>query len=134
MLFHDVERELCTKPFVSIIVSDNIERKTTQNIKQYFETFSQFMDASHVGSIIRNGAFIFKSGMKNEKQKKIVDKILKHTEAAGKFLVENNHLTRKIESAISINVLPVPVSLFNLMKRSTPGKAKLLEHANKYYI
>ena len=132
LLFHDVERELCTKPFVSIIVSDNIERKTTENISRFFETFSRFMDAPHVGSIIRNGAFIFKPGMNNEKLKNLAGNVLKHAEDAGRFLAGHGFLTRKIESAIGASVLPVPMPVFNLMKRSAAMKARLLERAGTF--
>ena len=61
LLFHDAESQLCNKPFVSIIASDNIESRTTKNAAAYFDAFSRFMDAPHAGNIIRNGCVIFKS-------------------------------------------------------------------------
>lgn len=127
LFFHDIEKELCAKPFVSIIISDNFEKKTTENVKLYFETFSKFMDAPNVGCLIRNGCFIFKNESINERQKNMINDILLNLKKAGKCLVENGYIPKKIESSISRNVLPVPSLIFNILKRFKFGKVKLLE-------
>lgn len=128
LIFHDFEPKLGTKPFVSIIVSDNIERATTENANFYFNTFSKFMDAPRVGNIIRNGSIMFKN--LNIISQRIIENILKNLEIAGIELVKTGHISRKTGSKINVSILPIPSLLFNIMKRTKIGKLKIMEKIN----
>ena len=128
LIFHDFEYDLGTKPFVSIIVSDNIERITTENVNSYFDTFSKFMDAPRVGNIIKNGSIMFENS--NIISQRVIDTIFNYLEIAGRELVKIGHISRKTESKINVSILPIPSLLFNIMKRTRIGKLKILEKIN----
>jgi multimeric flavodoxin WrbA len=127
LLFHDMDTDLCSKPFVSIIVSDNIENATTKNVKNYFKTFSNFMGAKQVGTIIRNGGKIFE----NEIMKNTKENILKCIYKAGVELVEKGIIDKKTEAHINRSLLPIPKILFYLLKQSETTRKKLLERIGK---
>jgi multimeric flavodoxin WrbA len=125
LIFHDFESELRTKPFVTIIVSDNIERKTTENVNTYFETFSKFMDARRVGNIIRNGSIIFKDA--TDFYAPVANEVLMNLKIAGKELALKGYITKKTENKINRDILPIPKILFAILKRIKAGKLKILE-------
>lgn len=127
LIFHDFEHDL-VKPFVSIIVADNIESITTENADSYFNTFSKFMGAPRVGNIIRNGSIIFKNS--DIASKKVINTIINNLEKAGKELVKTGHISRKTESKINISILPIPSFLFKIIKRTRIGKLKILKQIN----
>ncbi len=56
LFFHATDRSLVGKPFVSIVLCDNMENMTVRNTKEYFHIFSRFVDASHVGHLERRSA------------------------------------------------------------------------------
>jgi multimeric flavodoxin WrbA len=56
LFFHATNRLLSGKPFVSLIVCDNVENLTVENAKEYFRIFGRFMDAPHVAHLERRGA------------------------------------------------------------------------------
>jgi multimeric flavodoxin WrbA len=56
LFFHATNRSLCGKPFMSLIVCDNVENLTVQNAKAYFRIFGRFMDAPHVAHLERRSA------------------------------------------------------------------------------
>ncbi|MGD0277949.1 MAG: flavodoxin family protein [Smithella sp.] len=129
LLFHDMERDVLRNPFVSIITADNVEKETTCGAKRFFEAFSLFMDAPHVGSIVRNGCALLFNGGNNEYNGKLKE-ILADTQEAGKCLSVNGFIPKRLEKRISKNVLPIPVPLFNILKRTKTGRQKLLTRSN----
>lgn len=132
LLFHDVENNLCNKPFISLIVSDNIESRTTENVKRYFDAFSLFFDAPHIASLVRNGSFIFKSKGNRIGFKKKVDDILANMELAGKDLVVNGFIPYKVKQKINQRILPIPTLIFNTLKYLKQGRVTLHNRINKY--
>jgi len=132
LLFHDFENNLLSKPFVSIIVSDNIENQSTENVRLYFNSFSKFFDAQQIANIIRNGCLIFKSEEGKKKFEKKINNILYNVELAGKFLVTDNSIPSNVKRKICQKLIPIPIVLFNLLKRFKSGRIKLLENINKF--
>jgi multimeric flavodoxin WrbA len=57
-LFHHIDREVCSKPFVSVITCDSLEYEMPQVAQKYLRHFSTFMDAPQVGSLVRNGGYL----------------------------------------------------------------------------
>ncbi|MBN1547199.1 MAG: flavodoxin family protein, partial [Syntrophaceae bacterium] len=55
LIFHKITAAICSKPFVTLVCSDNLERETPQNVIDYFATSSKFTDAPQVGLLVRNG-------------------------------------------------------------------------------
>lgn len=51
LFFHHVDKDICKKPFVTLVVCDNLEDETPKNIISFFKTYAKFMDANIVGDI-----------------------------------------------------------------------------------
>jgi multimeric flavodoxin WrbA len=132
LLFHNVEKNLCNKPFVSIIISDNIEKLTTENVKRYFDAFSLFFDAPHIASLVRNGSFIFKSDSNKKKFCKKINEVLYNMELAGKNLVLNGSIPTNVKQKIRQKILPIPSLMFNVLKYLKRGRSKLLKKITEY--
>jgi len=128
LLFHDIERDALCKPFVSIITADNVEKETTYGAKRYFEAYSLFMDAPHVGSIVRNGCALLFKGENNVHSR--LGEILADTQEAGKYLSINGFIPRRLEKRIGKNVLPIPSPIFNMLKRTKAGRKRILARSN----
>lgn len=127
LFFHDVDRESLGKPFVSLIVSDNWEEKTVSNLKEYFNNFSQFMDAPIVGSLVRKNAFLFKSAERDKLIQKNSDKVMEAIEEAGRELAESGKVTKTVEKRVAANMLPVNPLLLKLAKKSPRGREIILQ-------
>jgi len=56
LFFHATDRSLSSKPFISIVVCDNIENLTVRNTKEYLQIFGRFMDAPHIAHLERRSA------------------------------------------------------------------------------
>ncbi len=130
LLFHDIEREAFSKPFVSVITASNIERKTTLSAEWYFDAFSLFMDAPHVGSIVRNGCSLLFDNSNNRSKRKL-ENILYNTQEAGKFLSTNGFIPRHWSKKIGMNVLPLPQLLFRILKKTKVGRERILGRLNR---
>jgi len=55
LMFHYVDQNICSKPFVVLVCCDSLEARTPKNVLSYFDTFSRFMDAPQVGVLVRKG-------------------------------------------------------------------------------
>lgn len=132
LFFHDVERDLLSKPFVPLIVSDNAEKETTANLKSYFKSFSRFMDAPMVGELVRQNGFLFRAETKNKKILKAREEVLAAIEAAGRQLARKGSLDRKMERKVAASVLPIPSLLLGLIKKSPKGRAKILQRVESF--
>ena len=131
LIFHKIAATICSKPFVSLVCCDNLERETPQNVIDYFETFSKFTDASQVGLLVRNGGRL-SGGGKDPKREAKVPRIFDVYEAyrqAGRELARNGEIDRKTEKRANREIVPVP--LFGLIKRLhfRPLKKKFVEKA-----
>lgn len=54
LMFHHIDRAVCSKPFVTLVCCDNLEGLTPHNVLDYFKVFSMFMDAPQVGILVHN--------------------------------------------------------------------------------
>jgi multimeric flavodoxin WrbA len=129
LLFHNIEQDVFSKPFISVITASNVERETTLSTERYFEAFSLFMDAPHVGSIVRNGCSILFDN-NNRRSKRKLQKILYDTQGAGKFLSENEYISRYWSKQIGTSVLPLPLLLYRILKRTKVGRERILDRSN----
>ena len=129
LLFHDIERDVFSKPFVSVITASNVERETTLSTERYFDAFSLFMDAPHVGSIVRNGCSLLFDKCNSRSNRKL-KKILYDTQGAGKFLSANGFIPRHWSKQIGTSVLPLPLLLFRLLKQTKIGRIRILDRSN----
>lgn len=127
LFFHDVDREALGKPFVSLIVSDNWEEKTVANLKEYFASFSQFMDAPLVGSLVRKNAFLFKSAERDKNIHQNSEKVMEAVEEAGRELAEMGKISKRMEKKVAANMLPVNPLLLKFAKKSPRGREIILQ-------
>lgn len=70
LIFHHIDGELCSKPFVLLVACDNLEDETSHSIVEYFNVYSQFMDASLAGMLIRKSGKLVGYGKSPELEQK----------------------------------------------------------------
>ena len=127
LFFHHISKDIYSKPFVTLICHDNFENEMSKNVVSYFKTFSKFMDAPQVGTIIRRSGKVTGHGKNPEKEKQY-PKILesyKALELAGKELVTKGKISRKTQKTASQDIIPVP--FFSILKNFKGFKKKALE-------
>jgi len=131
LMFHHVDRAICSKPFVTLVCCDNLENETPRNVLAYFRTFSKFMDAPQVGVLVRNGGRLSGHGHDPEREKrvpKILD-VYAAYEQAGRELATEGRIRRSTERRANQEIVPVP--LFNILKRLKPFKRIMVERARE---
>ncbi len=130
LFFHDIEQDVFSKPFVSVITASNIERETTLSTERYFDAFSLFMDAPHVGSIVRTGCSLLFINSNNGSDRSL-EKVLYETQGAGKLLAANGFIPRHCSKRIEASVLPLPLLLFRILKKTKAGRERILARSNR---
>lgn len=133
LLFHHIDRAICSKPFVTLVCCDNLEAETPRNVLAYFRTFSRFMDAPQVGVLVRNGGRLSRHGYDPDLEKavpKIVDVYAAYKQA-GRELATEGRIRRATQRRANREIVPAP--LFGIMKRLPfkPLKRKIIEQAQK---
>ena len=117
LVFHHIDRSLCSKPFVGLICCDNLETETPKNAISYFKTFSKFMDAPLAGLLVRNAGGLAKmaerpgSGITLPKLKEVYEAY----KQAGQELATEGRIQRSTEKKANQEIAPVP--MFGLLKR-----------------
>jgi len=131
LIFHHINHSICSKPFVTLVCFDNLEDETPKNILSYFKTYSKFMDAPQVGTLIRNAGALTGHGKDPEREKKFtkIYDVYNAYEQAGRELVEYGKITNKTQKRANQEIIPVP--LFKYIKKIKPLKGKLLDNAQK---
>jgi len=127
LFFHHISKDIYSKPFVTLICHDNFENEMSKNVISYFKTFSKFMDAPQVGTIIRRSGKVTGHGKNPEKEKQY-PKILESYQAlklAGKELVTKGKINRKTQKTASQDIIPVP--FFSILKNFKGFKKKALK-------
>jgi multimeric flavodoxin WrbA len=131
LIFHHINHNICSKPFVTLICCDNIEDETPKNIISYFRTYSKFMDAPQVGNLIRNAGTLTGHGKDPDKETKFpkIYDVYDAYKQAGQELVEYGEITDKTQKIANQEILPVP--LFTIIKKIKPLKNKFIERAKE---
>ena len=116
-LFHHVDRAVCSKPFVSLICCDNLESDTPRTVRTYFRAFSQFMDAPHVGELVRNGGLLAGYGHDPAAARRLpkLPEIYAAYAQAGRELATAGRIRPATQGRANQELVPVP--LFGLLKR-----------------
>jgi putative NADPH-quinone reductase len=133
LLFHHVDRAICSKPFVTLVCCDNLEAETPRNALGYFRTYSRFMDAPQVGVLVRNSGRLSGYGHDPDLEK-TVPKILEVYAAygqAGHELATEGRIRRATQRRANREIVPAP--LFGILKRLPwkPLKRKIIAQAQK---
>ncbi len=131
LVFHHLNRDISSKPFVSLICCDNMERETPKNVISYFKTYSRFQDAPLVGQLVRNTGGFMGQGKKPEMEA-LFPKIaaaFNAFERAGIELATLGRIRTSTQKAANRNVLPIP-PLMKLLNRFRPFKRRMVDRIN----
>jgi multimeric flavodoxin WrbA len=131
LLFHHVNDDICSKPFVTLICSDNIEDNISKSIIHYFKTFSIFMDAPQIGLIVRNGGVLIGYGKSKDKEKNFpkIYQVHKAFEQAGHELVLHGHIRMNTQNKMNKEIINVP--FFSFIKNFKFLKQLIVKIARK---
>jgi NAD(P)H-dependent FMN reductase len=131
LLFHHIDHAVCSKPFVSLVCCDNLEDETPRNALSYFRAFARFMDAPHVGELVRNGGKLAGYGHDSEKRKKLpcLDQIYAAYIQAGRELALEGRINLRTQRIANQEIIPVP--FFKILKNLPPFKKVMLERAKE---
>lgn len=131
LMFHHINHSICSKPFVTLICCDNLEDETPKNILSYFKTYSKFMDAPQVGTLIRNAGVLTGQGKDPEKEKKFpkIYEVYDAYSQAGRELAKYGKITSKTGTKANQEIIPVP--FFKIIKNLKPLKGKFVEVAKE---
>lgn len=116
LFFHHIRKDIYSKPFVTLICHDNFENEMSKTVVSYFKSFSRFMDAPQVGTIIRRSGKLTGHGKDLEKEKQY-PKILESYKAlslAGQELATKGSISKKNQRIASQDIIPIP--FFNILK------------------
>jgi len=131
LLFHHIDHSVCSKPFVSLVCCDNLEDETPRNALSYFRAFARFMDAPHVGELVRNGGKLAGYGHDPEKRKKLprLDQVYAAYIQAGRELALDGRINPRTQRIANQEIIPVP--FFKILKNLPPFKKVMLERAKE---
>lgn len=118
LLFHHINRKICSKPFVVLVCCNNIESETSKNILSYFKTYSKFMDAQQVGVLVRKSGKIVGYGTNSQKENGYpkIHEVYKAYYQAGKDLAILGRIRRVTQNKANQDILPIPLIAKMLMK------------------
>jgi len=134
LFFHDIDHELCSRPFVLLVCCDNLEDETPGNVISYFRTYSKFMDAPMVGTLVRKTGKLIGHGKSPEKEKqypKIYD-VYDAFHQAGKELATIGRISSTTQKRANQQIIDVP--LLALLMKFRWFKRRGLEKAKKMFM
>ncbi len=117
LVFHHVDRAICSKPFVTLVCCDNIEAETPKSVLVYFRIFAKFMDAPQVGVLVRNGGRLSGHGEDSARLARFpkLTEVYAAYEQAGRELAVEGRIRPATQRQANQEIIPVP--LFGLLKR-----------------
>ncbi len=131
LLFHHIDHAVCSKPFVTLVCCDNLEDETPRNVLSYFRAFARFMDAPHMGELVRNGGKLVGYGLDPEKRKKFprLEKVYAAYIQAGRELALEGRINQRTQRIANQEIIPVP--FFKILKNLPPFKKVMLVRAKE---
>lgn len=110
LFFHATDRLLSGKPFISLVVCDNVENLTVRNTKEYFRIFGRFMDAPHRAHLERRSAAAWMAALEgSDKQaKERAESILAAYVLAGKELVAKGYISQRTKKKAERPFIEIP--------------------------
>ncbi len=127
LFFHETDRSIAGKPFVSIVVCDNLENLTVRNASEYFRIFGRFMDAKRLAHLERRSAAAWMAALEatghpeKEKAKSILDAYA----CVGEELVLKGCVTQKTKKMAQQSFIKIPLPI--RMARHVPVFRPLIE-------
>jgi NAD(P)H-dependent FMN reductase len=116
LLFHHIDPDVMSTPFVPLIVCDNLEDETPATARQFFKSFALFMEAEQRGVLVRNGGSITGFGDEVDMDRfPALGTIYSVYKEAGREIVNEGRISRATQRKANQEVIPVP--FFHLLKR-----------------
>ena len=112
-LFHHIDGQICSKPFVLLACCDNLETDIVHNVVDYFKVYSRFMDAPQVGLLLRNGGKLAETTA--EWSSPAIEAISAAYIQAGRELAQKGFISRRTQRKANQEIIPVPG--FHLLMR-----------------
>lgn len=130
LLFHHVDHEICSKPFVTLVCCDNMEDETSRAILSYFRTYSRFMDAKQVGVLVRRSGKLVGYHKDPDKEKKFpkIQEVYNAYYQAGRELATNGKINYSTQKRANQNILNIPLTIRIFMRLSF-FKRRIIERA-----
>lgn len=118
LIFHHIDEGICSKPFVVLIICDNMMKETTHSITEYFKSYAKFMDARIAGMLVRKQGALAGHGKNAEKEKKfpIIYDIYDAYRQAGKELAAKGFIHPSTQKRANRLIMKPPVFSKYFMK------------------
>lgn len=129
LLFHKMDTDIYTKPFVVLTCCGNAEPETYKNVVEYFKTFSRFLDAPLVGTLIRTTVGFLDKEPESEKQKRLIEEVGQAYVEAGRELARQGKISPGTERQANQNLVGIP--FFDFLMNFTFFKKMALKNAQK---
>lgn len=129
LLFHKINTNIYTKPFVVLTCCGNAEPETYKNVLAYFKTFSRFLDAPLVGTLVRTTVGFMEKTPESDKQRQLLEEVTKAYVQAGRELAVQGRITTSTEKQANQNLLGIP--FFDFLMNFTLFKKMALKNARK---
>lgn len=132
LLFHHINEKIASKPFILLTCQDNFEKETHQNVVDYFKIYSEFLDASFIGSLNRKSGQLFlnqSSGLYQEKINSVYEAYTK----AGEELVIHKKLSKGTIKRANQNIINMPKAIefmlgIKVLRKNKSFMQKILEN------
>ena len=130
LFFHHINKNICSKPFITLICQDNLEVATHSSILNYYKTYSRFMGAPYVGSLVRRsgGVALHGDGKALEKYP-VLGTIYESFYQAGIELAQQGKLSKRTMKLANQPLIKLPPLLHTLM-RFKPFRDKAASRIN----
>ncbi len=117
LFFHQIDRQLIAKPFVLITTQDNLENETSDNVINYFKTFSRFLDAPIAGIIRRKSGGLVGHGRDPGKENcyPVIREVYKAIETAGYEVATQGRISSGTSRKASAGIVAIPKLIEFLM-------------------
>ncbi|VBB08439.1 nadph-dependent fmn reductase [Lucifera butyrica] len=129
LFFGSIDEAIYSKPFVVLTCCGNVEPETVRNIISYFKTFSKFLDAPIVGTLVRKSVGMLEFDKEEPQQRKpVVNEVVAAYIQAGKELATQGRIRTGTEKKANRHILGVPfldfLMRFRLFKKMAIKRAK----------
>ncbi len=127
LIHHHVNPAIVSKPFVLLTCCSNVEAETPRSVVSYFHTYSRFMDAPQVGTLVRNATPLLEHARSHNQMgaHPRVARVLAAYEQAGRELAASGRIHRSTQRAANQEIVPVP--FFSLLKRLRPVRLRVID-------
>lgn len=130
LFFHHVDSDICKKPFVPLVVCDNLENETPRNILSYFKTYSKFMDAKIVGTLVRKSAGMFGFNQAERNSSPVISRVYAAYIQAGRELALMGRISRSTEKKANEPMIKLPFFVKPMLRLGI-GREKVIAAHNK---